>query len=153
MFIKVNYLGFYPLGSDVEINGIPFMKLQWHAYKKPVFLYGKKTAIKPFYLQLFYVFSKTDIAFFAAYEYGLGQYHVFTVNEKQSKKLMKHIVSDEFTYNPTAVYTQQNSRANIVLSDSKSTGGRKVRHISLESHSQIFKEIRIIQDLVWCTGI
>ena len=55
MFVKVNYLGFYPLGSDIEINNIKIMQLDWNEYKKPVLIYGKKNVINPFYSKLFYV--------------------------------------------------------------------------------------------------
>ena len=33
MFVKVSYLGFYPLGSDIEINNIKIMQLDWNEYK------------------------------------------------------------------------------------------------------------------------
>ena len=97
MFVKVNYLGFYPLGSDIEINNIKIMQLDWNEYKKPVLIYGKKNVINPFYSQLFYVISKTNIAFFTAYEYGLGHYHVFSVSDKSSDKLSKRINFTPYT--------------------------------------------------------
>ena len=97
MFVKVSYLGFYPLGSDIEINNIKIMQLDWNEYKKPVLIYGKKNVINPFYSQLFYVISKTNIAFFTAYEYGLGHYHVFSVSDKSSDKLSKRIDFTPYT--------------------------------------------------------
>lgn len=91
MFVKVNYLGLYPLGSDIEINNVKIMQYEWNIYRKPIFLYGKNNIINPFYLQLFYVVSKTDIAFFAAYENTLGHYHIFLVNDKYYDKLIEKI--------------------------------------------------------------
>ena len=91
MFVKVSYLGFYPLGSDIEINNIKIMQLDWNEFKKPVLIYGKKNVINPFYSQLFYVVSKTNIAFFTAYEYGLGHFHIFSVSDKSCDKLCKKI--------------------------------------------------------------
>ena len=97
MFVKVSYLGFYPLGSDIEINNIKIMQLDWNEYKKPVLIYGKKNVINPFYSQLFYVISKTNIAFFTAHEYGLGHYHIFSVSDKSSDKLSKTIDFTPYT--------------------------------------------------------
>ena len=48
MFVKVDYLGFYPLGSDIEFNSIKIMKSEWHTYEKRVFTYGKKNVVRPF---------------------------------------------------------------------------------------------------------
>ena len=42
MLVKVKYSGFYPLGSDVRVNGVEIMKSKWHRYKKPTITYGKK---------------------------------------------------------------------------------------------------------------
>ncbi len=91
MLVKVNYFGFYPLGSDIELNGVKIMKSEWNTYKKPVLLYGKKNIVTPFFAQLFYVLSAENTVFFAAIEYGLGKYHIFTVNERQIKKLCKKL--------------------------------------------------------------
>ena len=91
MLVKVNYLGFYSLGDDVEINNVKIMQSDWNEYKKPIVFCGEETVVNPFYLQLFYVVSKTNIAFFAAHEYGLGHYHIFAVSDKAYDKLSKKI--------------------------------------------------------------
>ena len=102
MFLKASYLGFYPLGSDIEINNIKIMQLEWNEYKKPVLIYGKKNVVNPLYSQLFYVVSKTNIAFFTAYEYGLGHYHIFSISDKSYDKLSKNI---DFT--PHAYFNEE----------------------------------------------
>ena len=89
MFVKFNYLGFYPLGSDVKINDIEIMKSKWNVYKKPSITYGKKNIASPFLQDLYYVISKGKAVFFVAVEWGLGHYHIFTANEKQNKRLSK----------------------------------------------------------------
>ncbi len=94
MFVKVSYLGAYPLGADVELNGVKIMQSDWNEYRKPVFMYGKKAVISPLCLQLFYVVFETKIVFFAADEYRLGHYHIFTVGESANEKLSKKINPD-----------------------------------------------------------
>ena len=37
MFVKVNYFGFYPLGSDVCYNDVKIMQTPWESYKSPAF--------------------------------------------------------------------------------------------------------------------
>ncbi len=91
MFVKVNYLGFYPLGSDVKINDIEIMKSKWNVYKKPTITYGKKNVASPFLQDLYYVVSKGKAIFFVAVEWGLGHYHIFTASEKHNKKLSNKI--------------------------------------------------------------
>ncbi len=98
MLIKASYLGFYPLGSDIEINNVKIMQLDWNKYKKPVLIYGKKNVVNLFHSQLFYVISKYNIAFFSAYEYGLGHYHIFSISDKHYDKLFKNIDLTPHTY-------------------------------------------------------
>lgn len=91
MFVKVDYLGFYPLGSDIKINDIEIMKSKWNVYKKPSITYGKKNVASPFLQDLYYVVSKGKAIFFVAVEWGLGHYHIFTASEKHNKKLSNKI--------------------------------------------------------------
>ena len=87
MFVKVEYFGFYPLGSDVELNNVPIMKAEWNLYKKAAFTYGKKNIVSPFLEQLYYVKCNEGTIFFVAVEYGLGHYHIFRTDEKTNQKL------------------------------------------------------------------
>ncbi|MBR2970525.1 MAG: hypothetical protein IKC48_01845 [Clostridia bacterium] len=91
MLVKVNYHGFYPLGSDVKINNIEIMKSNWNVYPKCTITYGKRNVASPVFQDLYYVVSKENAVFFVAIEWGLGKYHIFTVSEKQGKKLYKGI--------------------------------------------------------------
>ena len=96
MFVKVSYLGAYPLGADVELNGVKIMQSKWNEYRKPVFIYGKKSVVSPFFLQMFYITQEAKTIFFAADEYRLGHYHIFTVGESTNEKLSKKITPDRF---------------------------------------------------------
>ena len=91
MFVKVDYLGFYPLSSDIKIHDIEIMKSKWKVYKKPSVTYGKKNVASPFLQDLYYVVSKGKAIFFVAVEWGLGHYHIFTASEKHNKKLSNKI--------------------------------------------------------------
>ena len=103
MFVKVEYFGFYPLGSDIELNHIKIMKSKWNVYKKPVVTYGKKNVVSPSLQDLYYVVSDENVVFFVAIEYGLGHYHIFTVCEKTNSKLSKNL-GEVQAYHPMAVY-------------------------------------------------
>lgn len=91
MFIRVSYLGSYPLGDDVELNNIKIMKFKWNEYNKTVFIFGGEKYIIPFFTQLFYVISNNNVSFFTAYEYCLGHYHIFAVCEKDNERLAKKV--------------------------------------------------------------
>lgn len=91
MLVKVEYLGFYPLGSDMELNNVPIMKADWNLYKKAAFTYGKKNAVSPFLEHLYYVKTNENTVFFVAVEYGLGHYHIFKTDEKTNQKLSAKI--------------------------------------------------------------
>ena len=64
MFVAVKYFGFYPLGSDVELDGVKIMQEYWNEYNKFIILIGKKNVVSPFMQQVFYVISKDKIVFF-----------------------------------------------------------------------------------------
>lgn len=91
MFVKAHYFGFYPLGSDIELNGVKIMQLKWNIYKRFVILFGKRNKVSPNFEQLFFVETEGKAIFFAAVEYGLGHYHIFTISDKATKKLSKKI--------------------------------------------------------------
>ena len=54
VFVKVNYFGFYPLGSDVCYNDVRIMQTPWEEYRFPVFVFGKKQTVNPCFSQVFY---------------------------------------------------------------------------------------------------
>ena len=91
MFANVKYFGFYPLGSDVCYNNVKIMQTSWEAYKYPVFVFGKKQTVNPFFGQVFYAKHDNQTVFFVAIEYGQGQYHIFSINDQTQKKLAKRI--------------------------------------------------------------
>lgn len=99
MFAVVKYFGFYPLGSDIELNGVKIMQEYWNEYNKFIIPIGKKKVVSPFMQQVFYVISKDKIVFFVAVEYGLGHYHIFSISDKKSKNLEKKVISKkEYTH-------------------------------------------------------
>ena len=87
MFVKVEYLGFYPLGAEVELYNVQIMKAEWNTYNKTVFTYGKKNVVSPFLGQLYYVKYNEGFVFFVAMEQGLGHYHIFMTDAKTNTKL------------------------------------------------------------------
>lgn len=104
MFVKVKYFGYFPLGSDIKINNIEFMKSEWNVYKKHPIVYGKKYITSPFLQELFYVTSNGNTVFFVAIEWGIGHYHIFTVNQRQNRRLSKHIDTENRFCNRIAVH-------------------------------------------------
>lgn len=89
MFAKVQYLGFYPLGSDVEINSIKIMQTEWKILQKPKLIpIGKEaTGIHPFFCNTYVVEKNGKIAYFMAQECEIGKHHIFEISEKAIKKL------------------------------------------------------------------
>lgn len=67
-----------------------------------LFTIGKKNVVSPFMQQVFYVISKDKIVFFVAIEYGLGHYHIFSISDKEAKKLEKKVIGIK-EYNHFAV--------------------------------------------------
>jgi len=45
VFVKVNYFGFYLLGSDVCYNDVKIMQTPWEEYRFPVFVFGKNQTV------------------------------------------------------------------------------------------------------------
>lgn len=113
MFVKCKYFGFYPLGSEVELEGIKIMQEYWNEYSKFIIPIGKKNVVSPFMQQVFYIISNEKIIFFIAVEYGLGQYHIFTISNKASKRLEKKIVGKR-EYHPFAVVINKASNDVVV---------------------------------------
>lgn len=91
MFVKAKYFGFYPLGADVLLQGTKIMQAVWNAYKPPLIVIGKKNVVSPLFGQMYYVANDNQKVFFVAIEYGLGHYHIFTINEKAQQRLCKRI--------------------------------------------------------------
>ena len=102
MFVKVKYFGFYPLGSDVELNNVKIMREHWNEYNKVIFPIGRKNVVSPLGQQVYYVNSNTKIIFFVAIEYGLGHYHIFSFSNRATDKMRKNVGINN-DYNPLAV--------------------------------------------------
>ena len=92
MFTKTVYLGYYPLGGDLEINGIKVMQSQWKKLHKPVVLpFGKSCeGVNPFFCDTFVVEVNGKLAFFLASESEIGKYHIFGLSEKTNQKLFDY---------------------------------------------------------------
>ena len=91
MLAKVEYFGFYPLGSDVYYNKVKIMQTSWEEYKFPIVIFGKKQIVNPFFGQVFYVKNDNLTVFFVAIEYGIGHYHIFSINDRTQQKLINRI--------------------------------------------------------------
>ena len=94
VFVKVNYFGFYPLGSDVCYNDVKIMQTPWEEYRFPVFVFGKKQTVDPCFGQVFYAKNDNQTVFFVAIEYGLGHYHIFSINDCTQQKMIRKINSN-----------------------------------------------------------
>lgn len=91
MFVKVNYFGFYPLGSDICYNDVKIMQTPWEEYIFPVFVFGKKQPVNPCFSQVFYTKNDNRTVFFAAMEDGLGHYHIFSINDYTQQKMLRKV--------------------------------------------------------------
>ena len=89
MFAKVRHFGFYPLGSDICYNGVKIMQLPWKEYRFPAFVFGKKQTVNSFPGQVFYTANDSRTVFFVAVEYGLGHYHIFSINDFTQRKMLR----------------------------------------------------------------
>ena len=83
-------IGYYPLGSDVEINGIRIMQEEWKTVKTLKLAVTKIK--KTFHLRddIFIVRKGEKVAVFSAYEYGIGKYFISIFNDKISAKLLNY---------------------------------------------------------------
>ncbi len=143
MFVKVNYFGSYPLGADVELNNAKIMQSEWNEYRKLTFIYGKKSVVSLFGLQLFYVVTQTKIVFFGAYEYRLGHYHIFAVSENTNEKLSKSI---NVTVHPNLVEDKKLFDTLDLMIDNYHKI-KKSTKMPIESYTAFFKLHKYICDL------
>jgi hypothetical protein len=102
MFARVFYLGYHPLGGDLEINGIKVMQAEWMKLRKPaVFAIGKShDGISPAFCKAFYVKSEEKYAFFLAHENEIGKYHIFGFSDKDVNKLCAQVNKQHQAYHP-----------------------------------------------------
>ena len=91
MLAKATYLGYYPLGGDLEIDGIRIMQSEWKCLHRPIVLPFGKTiqGISPTFLHTFVVEKNEKTVFFLANECGIGKYHIWSFSGKVVKKLCK----------------------------------------------------------------
>ena len=92
MLAKAIYLGYYPLGGDLEIDGIKIMQFEWKCLLRPIILPFWKTTqgASPTFSHVFAVVEKEKTVFFLANECGIGKYHIWTFSDKFVKKLREH---------------------------------------------------------------
>ncbi|MBP5091135.1 MAG: hypothetical protein J6328_01040 [Bacilli bacterium] len=89
MFVKVDYLGFFPLGDDIAISSVHFMKCPWRSLNGTIIPIGKKNVVSPLSCSLFCAVENDEAVFFFASEYGYAHYHVYVPNEKSKIRLEK----------------------------------------------------------------
>lgn len=92
MFARAVYLGCYPLGGNLEINGIRVMQTEWKQLCKPIVLsIGKRReGVNPIFCEAFVAGVGGKRAFFLAHENGIGKYHIFRFSDKATEKLYSH---------------------------------------------------------------
>ncbi len=89
MLINTKYVGFFPLGSDIVLDGVLIMQCPWAACTKTVLAIGGGGPVCPLGGMVFSATQGNSVAFFVAIEEGLGKYHIFSINKKASEKLKK----------------------------------------------------------------
>ena len=87
MFSKTIYLGYHPLGGNLEINGIKIMQKEWTRLCKPIIFPLKMPGGQAFFCEPYYVESDGKRAFFLATERGIGKYHIYGFSERAVEKL------------------------------------------------------------------
>ena len=92
MFAKATYLGCYPLGGDLEIDGVKIMQFEWKCLHRPTVLPFGKTiqGANPAFSHVFVVTEKEKTVFFLANECSIGKYHIWSFSDKTVKKLLEH---------------------------------------------------------------
>lgn len=92
MLAKAIYLGYYPLGGDLEIDGIKIMQFEWKRLLSPIILPFGKTiqGVSPTFSHVFAVTENEKTVFFLVNEHGIGKYHIWFFFDKVVKKLREH---------------------------------------------------------------
>ena len=92
MFAKAIYLCYYPLGGDLEIDGIKIMQFEWKRLLRPIILPFGKTiqGVGPTFSHVFAVTENKKTVFFLVNEHGIGKCHIWSFSDKVVKKLREH---------------------------------------------------------------
>lgn len=92
MLAKAIYLGCYPLGGDLEIDGVKIMQFKWNCLRRPTILSFGKTiqGVSPTSSYVFAVTEKEKTVFFLANECGIGKYHIWSFSDKVVKKIREY---------------------------------------------------------------
>lgn len=92
MLAKAIYLGYYPLGGDLEIDGVKIMQFEWKCLHRPTILPFGKTirGASPTFSSVFVATENEKTVFFLANECGIGKYHIWSFSDKVVKKLREH---------------------------------------------------------------
>lgn len=91
MFVKLYYLGYFPLGNEMTLNSVKIMQSEWEPVVRPsTFTYGRReNGATPYFCEVFRAEEDGRVAYFAAYERGYARYHVFEVSSRAARKLEK----------------------------------------------------------------
>ena len=92
MFVKAVYLGYHPLGGDLEIDGIKIMQLKWKELRRPlVFAFGKSIkGENPIFSYTFVAKENEKTVFFIANESEIGKYHIWGFSVKAAERLSNY---------------------------------------------------------------
>ena len=92
MFVKAVYLGYHPLGGNLEIGGIKVMKREWKKLRHPlIFSFGKSIqGVSPIFSDVFIAEENQKKVFFLANECGIGKYHIWGFSAKTAEKLSNY---------------------------------------------------------------
>lgn len=92
MLTKTIYSGCYPLGGDLEIDGIQVMQSAWKCLRRPTVLPFGKTiqGVNPMFSQAYVVEKNKKLIFFLASESSIGKYHIWVFPDITTEKLRSH---------------------------------------------------------------
>lgn len=114
MIAKAKYFGFYSLGSDVTVSGVHIMQREWKiVYRDRLLVIGSKKTklqgkISVLGKDIYCAEEKGTTVYFAAKEYGTGNYHIFLFNDKVSNKLHGCALSNPVVFQAAVIIDVKN---------------------------------------------
>ena len=82
------------MGSDVCYNDVKIMQTSWKEYRFPVLVFGKKHIVNPCFGHVYSAKNDNHMVFFVAIEYGLGHYHIFSINDCTQRIMYRKVNGD-----------------------------------------------------------
>ncbi|MGN0814121.1 MAG: hypothetical protein ACI4MH_02680 [Candidatus Coproplasma sp.] len=118
MIVKAKYFGFYPLGSDVDVNGVHIMQREWKIVSGSAFVIGSKKIsngekVSAVGRKIYSVEENGKTVFFTAKEYGMGKYHIFLFSDRVNNKLSNRSKSIAINFYTAVVINKVDSSVKV----------------------------------------